>query len=129
MNQSAERVVATSTALGAIARLVEKCGPMMFFQSGGCCDGSLPMCFEDGEFVIGVHDVLLGYVGGCPYYIDGRQYEAWKNTQLILDVGDGAPEGFSLPAGTDTHFIIRSKVFRHNEGNSPVVVPQDPIPG
>ena len=112
MNQSSQGVVATSAALDAIARLVEQRGPIMFFQSGGCCDGSLPMCFEDGEFVIGVHDVLLGRVGGWPFYIDGRQYELWKHTQLILDVGDGAPEGFSLPAGAaEAHFVIRSKVF------------------
>ncbi len=119
MNQSVQRVVATPTALGAIADLVEQRGPVMFFQSGGCCDGSLPICFEDGELVIGVHDVLLGHVGGCPFYIDARQYEVWKHTQLILDVGDGAPEGFSLPAGPDAHFIIRSKVFGSH----------DPTPG
>jgi len=89
-------VVATPAALDAIARLVAERGPVMFFQSGGCCDGSLPMCFHDGEFIIGDHDVLLGEVGGCPFYMDGRQYEVWKHTQLILDVGEGAPEGFSL---------------------------------
>jgi hypothetical protein len=83
----------------------------MFFQSGGCCDGSLPMCFADGEFVIGSHDVLLGEVGGCPFYIDARQYRVWKHTQLILDVGIGEPEGFSLAAGEDRHFIVLSKVF------------------
>ena len=87
----------------------------MLFQSGGCCDGSLPLCFDDGELVIGDRDVLLGTVGGCPFYIDGRQYEVWKHTQLILDVGEGAPEGFSLPAGQDAHFVIRSRVFGPRE--------------
>ena len=105
------RVVATPAALEAIAQLVVERGPVMFFQSGGCCDGSLPMCFADGELVIGSHDVLLGEVGGCPFYIDARQYQVWKHTQLILDVGIGEPEGFSLAAGEDRHFIIRSKVF------------------
>jgi hypothetical protein len=105
------RVVATSAALEAIAQLVAESGPFMFFQSGGCCDGSLPMCFADGEFVIGSHDVLLGEVGGCPFYIDARQYQVWKHTQLILDVGIGEPEGFSLAAGEDRHFIVLSKVF------------------
>ena len=105
------RVVATPAALEAIAQLVAERGPVMFFQSGGCCDGSLPMCFTDGEFVIGSHDVLLGEVGGCPFYIDARQHQVWKHTQLILDVGIGEPEGFSLAAGEDRHFIIRSKVF------------------
>ena len=77
-------VMATPAALAAIGDLVERRGPVMFFQSGGCCDGSLPMCFDEGELVIGDHDVLLGTVGGCPFYIDHRQYEAWKHTQLIL---------------------------------------------
>jgi uncharacterized protein (DUF779 family) len=116
MNQSVEGVVATSAALDAIAHLVRQRGPVMFFQSGGCCDGSLPMCFDGGEFVIGAHDVLLGRVGGCPFYIDGRQYQVWKHTQLVLDVSDGAPEGFSLPAGADAHFVIRSRVFNSDHG-------------
>ena len=108
-------VIATPVALAAVADLVEDRGPVMFFQSGGCCDGSLPMCFNDGEFVVGDHDVLLGHVGGCPFYIDHRQYEAWKHTQLILDVGEGDPEGFSLAAGANKHFVIRSRVLRAGE--------------
>ena len=103
-------VVATPAALEAIGRLVADRGPVMFFQSGGCCDGSLPMCFEDGEFLVGAHDVLLGAVGGMPFYIDHRQYEVWKHTQLILDVGEGEPEGFSLAAGEGRHFVTRSRV-------------------
>jgi len=103
-------VVATPAALEAIARLVAERGRVMFFQSGGCCDGSLPMCFDEGEFIIADHDVLLGEVGGCPFYIDFRQYEVWKHTQLILDVGEGEPEGFSLAAGDGKHFITRSRV-------------------
>ncbi len=105
------RVVATPAALEAIDRVVAERGPIMFFQSGGCCDGSLPMCFDDGEFTIGSHDVRLGSVGGCPFYIDHRQFGAWARTQLILDVGVGEPEGFSLAAGEDLHFIVRSRVF------------------
>jgi uncharacterized protein (DUF779 family) len=105
------RVIATQAALEAITRLVAERGPIMFFQSGGCCDGSLPMCFGDGEFRIGNHDVLLGEVGGCPFYIDARQYQVWKHTQLILDLGIGEPEGFSIAAGEDKHFITRSRVF------------------
>ena len=90
----------------------------MFFQSGGCCDGSLPMCFSDGEFIVSDHDVLLGRVGASPFYIDHRQYEAWKHTQLILDVGEGDPEGFSLGAGGNKHFIIRSRVLSEGENLS-----------
>ena len=103
-------VVATPAALEAIARLKEQRGPLMFFQSGGCCDGSLPICFDEGELVVGDNDVLLGYIGGCPVYIDCRQYEVWRHTQLIIDVGEGEPEGFSLPAGPDGHFTTRSRV-------------------
>ncbi len=110
-----DRVVATPAALEAIAQLVAERGPVMFFQSGGCCDGSMPMCFADREFVIGSHDVLLGEVGGSPFYIDARQFKVWKHTQLILDVSIGEPEGFSLAAGVDRHFIIRSKVFNADD--------------
>ncbi|MGD9806993.1 MAG: DUF779 domain-containing protein [Deferribacterales bacterium] len=103
-------VIATKEALEAIERLKEEHGHIMFFQSGGCCDGSLPMCFGKDEFIVGDNDVMLGELGGSPFYIDFRQYEVWKHTQLILDVGEGAPEGFSLPAGEDSHFITRSRV-------------------
>ena len=107
---AAPAVIATPAALEAIASLVAARGPIMFFQSGGCCDGSLPMCFADGELVVGEHDVLLGVLGGAPFYIDHRQHAAWKHTQLILDVAGGEPEGFSLAAGPDQHFITRSGV-------------------
>ena len=111
-------VVATPAALAAVAHLVAERGPVMFFQSGGCCDGSLPICFDDGEFLIGDHDVLLGELGGCPFYIDGRQYELWKHTQLILDVGEGAPE--VLAAGRRRrHFITRSRVCWSGETGEP----------
>ena len=108
-------VTATPAALVAVADLAARRGPLMFFQSGGCCDGSLPMCFDDGELLIGDHDVLLGTVGGYPFYIDHRQHEAWKHTQLILDIGSGEPEGFSLPAGEGRHFVVRSRVFDEAE--------------
>jgi len=117
-------VVATPAALEAIAHLVAERGPVMFFQSGGCCDGSLPMCFAEGEFVIGEHDVLLGEVGSSPFYIDFRQYEVWKHTQLILDVGEGEPEGFSLAAGDGKHFLTRSRVCAC-EPAEPAARPED----
>ena len=100
----------TPAALDAIAHLVSDGGPVMFFQSGGCCDGSVPMCFRVGEFKIGDHDVLMGVVGESEFYIDHRQYEVWKATRLTLDVADGEPEGFSLPAGRGRHFVTRSRV-------------------
>lgn len=107
---AAPPVIATPAALEAIARLVAARGPIMFFQSGGCCDGSLPMCFAGGELAVGERDVLLGVLGGAPFYIDHRQHEAWKHMQLILDVAEGEPEGISLAAGPDRHFITRSRV-------------------
>lgn len=103
-------VIATPQALAAMADLVKNHGKILFYQSGGCCDGSLPMCFVEGDFIIAEQDVLLGEPGGCAFYIDFRQYEVWKHTQLILGVGEGEPEGFSLPAGKGHHFITQSRV-------------------
>jgi uncharacterized protein len=108
-------VIATPAALDSIGRLVAERGQIMFFQSGGCCDGSRPMCFDRGELIISDHDVLLGTVGSSPFYIDGRQYEVWRHTQLILDVSDGSPEGFSLAAGEEEHFITRSRLLSPSE--------------
>jgi len=80
----------------------------MFIQSGGCCAGSTPMCYADGEFLIGDIDVRLGDIDGCPFYIDRRLDEAWHQQQFILDVAAGDPEDFSLPAGDNLHFVTRS---------------------
>ena len=110
-----DRVTATPAALTALARLHEQRGAVILYQSGGCCDGSLPVCLEQGDLRIGDGDVLLGSVGGCPVYIDDRQYAVWKHTQLIIDVGQGEPEGFSLLAGDDQHFVTRSRVFSAGE--------------
>lgn len=112
---SPARVVATQAAIEAIANLVSERGRLMFFQSGGCCDGSLPICFDLGEFVLSDHDVLLGNVGSCPFYIDHRQFEAWQHTQLILDVSEGLPEGFSLSAGPNHHFVTHARVYGPEE--------------
>jgi uncharacterized protein len=109
------RVVATPAALQAIARLQAARGPVIFFQSGGCCDGSLPMCFVEGQLAISPRDVLLGEPGRCPFYIDHRQFEVVRHTQLVLDVAPGAPEGFSLAAENDAHFVIRSRLFTGEE--------------
>jgi uncharacterized protein (DUF779 family) len=106
------RVIASPAALVAVARLVGDGGPVLFFISGGCCDGSTPMCFREGEFKIGEHDALVGRVLGCPVYIDARQARAWGDAPLVLDVGAGEPEGFSLPAGVDGHFVIRPPTTR-----------------
>jgi uncharacterized protein (DUF779 family) len=82
----------------------------MFHQSGGCCDGSAPMCFPAGEFKLGARDVLLGELEGCPFYIGGDQWELWQHTRLLIDVVAGRGAGFSLEAPTGQRFITRSEI-------------------
>jgi uncharacterized protein (DUF779 family) len=103
-------VTATDAALALIGKLKAAHGPLMFHQSGGCCDGSAPMCYTEGEFKLGAHDVKLGEVGGCGYWIGGDQYERWKHTDLVLDVVKGRGAGFSLEAPEGVRFLIRSEV-------------------
>jgi len=104
------RIAATPAALKLIAELTARHGPLMFHQSGGCCDGSAPMCYPKGEFKIGARDVLLGEVGGAPFYIGGDQFERWQHTRLTLDVVPGRGSGFSLEAPEGVRFVIRSDV-------------------
>jgi uncharacterized protein (DUF779 family) len=109
------RVIATEKALELIARLQQQYGPLMFHQSGGCCDGSQPMCFAAGEFKTGNSDVLLGEVAGCPFYMNRDQFEYWKHTQLILDVTAGRGSSFSLEIPLGVRFLTRSRVFSDQE--------------
>jgi hypothetical protein len=102
------RVVATESAVTEIRRLRDEHGPLMFFQSGGCCDGSSPMCFPDGELLLGPNDLLLGEVDGCPFYIDSEQYERWSRPTLVLDIGPGAGSGMSLEGADDLHFNVNA---------------------
>jgi uncharacterized protein (DUF779 family) len=103
------RITATPAARAAIARhRAARGAPVMFVQSGGCCAGSTPMCFPLGEFILGDVDVLLGDVDGCPFYIDRRLDEAWHQDVFLLDVEEGEPEDFSLPAGDNLHFVTLS---------------------
>ena len=109
MPQTPARVTATPAAREAITHLrAARGGPVMFIQSGGCCAGSTPMCYPAGEFITGDTDVLLGEIDGCPFYIDQRLDAAWRQDEFILDIEAGQPEGFSLPAGPDLHFVTRS---------------------
>ncbi|MFS0919764.1 DUF779 domain-containing protein [Brevibacillus sp. 179-C 1.1 NHS] len=110
MNQH-EKVLATDAALALIERLRTKHGDLMFHQSGGCCDGSSPMCYPLGEFLVGDQDVLLGEIGGCPFYMGKAQYEYWKHTQLIIDVVTGRGGMFSLEGPEGLRFLTRSRVF------------------
>lgn len=109
------QVTATPAAFVLIERLKTKHGELMFHQSGGCCDGSSPMCYPRGEFLVGDSDVLLGEVGGTPFYMSRSQFEYWKHTQLTLDVVQGRGGMFSLEGPEGVRFLIRSKVFSDEE--------------
>ena len=109
------RVDITGAAAAVLRQLVAQHGPLLFHQSGGCCDGSAPMCFPRGEFHVGERDVLLGELEGTPFYIGGRQYEAWRHTQLLIDVVPGCGSGFSLEAPLGVRFLTRSRVFDERE--------------
>lgn len=108
---AAEKVLATDAALKLIERLQAKYGKLMFHQSGGCCDGSSPMCYPQGEFLVGDQDVLLGEIGGCPFYMGKAQFEYWKHTQLIIDVVEGRGGMFSLEGPEGVRFLTRSRLF------------------
>lgn len=110
-----QQVTATDQAIALIKRLVEKHGPVMFHQSGGCCDGSAPMCYTQGELMVGDQDQLLGYIGGMPFYISKPQFEYWKHTQLIIDVVSGRGGMFSLEGSEGLRFLTRSRVFTDDE--------------
>ena len=101
-------VSATPAALALLAEIVAEHGAVMFHQSGGCCDGSSPMCYPQGEFRLGAQDVLLGEIGGMPFYISGRQYEVWQHTDLLIDVVPGRGGMFSLDNGRERRFLTRS---------------------
>ena len=104
----APRIVATEAAVAEIRRLRAEHGPLEFFQSGGCCDGSSPMCFPAGEFRVGSNDLLVGEVDGCPFYVDADQYQRWGRPAFLLDVGPGAGSGMSLEGLHDVHFMVGS---------------------
>jgi uncharacterized protein len=110
-----DRVNATPEALALIATLEDRYGPLLFHQSGGCCDGSAPMCYPAGEFRIGAADVMLGTIGGAPFYISGAQFEYWQHTHLMIDVVPGRGAGFSVEAPEGVRFLTRSRVFTDEE--------------
>ena len=115
MAQAPLQVTATEATLDLLGRIVALHGPVMFHQSGGCCDGSAPMCYPAGEFLIGDQDKLLGYIGGMPFYISASQFEYWKHTQLIIDVVPGRGGMFSLEGSLGLRFLTRSQLFTDDE--------------
>lgn len=109
------RVIATQAARDLIADIRKEYPDILFHQSGGCCDGSSPMCYPAAEFRIGDHDVCLGEVDGVPVYISSGQFEAWRHTQLILDVVPGRGGMFSLDNGRELRFLSRARMFSAEE--------------
>ena len=105
----------TPEAATVLRRLAAEHGPLLFHQSGGCCDGSSPMCYPAREFRVGQRDVMLGEVEGVPVYIGALQYELWRHTQLLIDVVPGRGAGFSLEAPLGVRFLTRSRVFDPGE--------------
>ncbi len=110
-----ERVEITGQAAEMLERLKRQHGPLLFHQSGGCCDGSAPMCFPVGDFRVGPQDVHLGAIGGCDFYIGAAQFEYWEHTKLVIDVVPGRGSGFSVEAPEGVRFLTRSRVFTDDE--------------
>jgi len=109
------QVLATPSALALIEKLKSEHGALMFHQSGGCCDGSSPMCFPRGELFVGDNDVQLGEIGDTPFYMSRSQFDYWKHTQLTVDVVPGRGGMFSLEGSDGVRFLIRSRIFTNDE--------------
>jgi hypothetical protein len=120
MSQPTHRVAVTGEAAELLRRLTEAHGPLMFHQSGGCCDGSSPMCYPDGEFLTGAADIHLGDLDiglerPVPVWMSRAQFEYWSHTHLTIDVVDGRGAGFSLEAPHGKRFLVRSRLFTDEE--------------
>ena len=109
------RVVATDAALALIREIQADYPEILFHQSGGCCDGSSPMCYPADDYIVGDRDVKLGEIGGVPVYISESQFDVWKHTQLIIDVVPGRGGMFSLDNGREKRFLTRSRLFGGGE--------------
>lgn len=122
-----DRVLVTPEAVKIIGQLRKEHGELMFHQSGGCCDGSQPMCFEKGEFKVGSNDVYLGDIDGCGFFMGTDQFEYWKHTQLTVDITLGRGSSFSLEIPLGLRFIIRSRLFTDEEINklAPVITGEE----
>ena len=109
------RVVATDAALAFIREIQADHPEILFHQSGGCCDGSSPMCYPADDYIVGDRDVKLGEIGGVPVYISESQFAVWQHTQLIIDVVPGRGGMFSLDNGREKRFLTRSRLFGGGE--------------
>lgn len=112
------RVLVTPEAVKIIRQLRQQHGELMFHQSGGCCDGSQPMCFGKNEFKVGSNDVYLGDIDGCGFFMSNSQFEYWKHTQLTIDIVPGRGSSFSLEIPLGLRFIVRSRLFTDEELNN-----------
>jgi uncharacterized protein len=129
------RALVTRAAADLLSTLQGRHGALMFHQSGGCCDGSSPMCYPDGDFLVGDRDVLLALLDvstdkqpdGVPVWISGPQFEAWKHTQLVIDLVPGRGGGFSLEAPEGVRFLSRGRAFTEDENQQLSAVP--PVTG
>ena len=110
-----ERIKITTEAVKIIEQLRNRHGELMFHQSGGCCDGSSPMCMEKGELMLNETDIWLGTVSGCEFYMSQDQFAYWKHTQLTIDVTPGRGASFSLEIPLGVRFIIKSRMFTEKE--------------
>jgi uncharacterized protein len=110
-----QRVTVTPSALELIGKLKAEHGEILFHQSGGCCDGSAPMCFPVHEFMVGGSDVKLGEIGGVPFYMTESQFEYWQHTQLIIDAVPGNGGMFSLERPSGLRFLTRSRLYSDEE--------------
>jgi uncharacterized protein (DUF779 family) len=111
------RVIATPKAEELIRRLIDAFGPLIFHQSGGCCEGTAPMCFRQSDFRVGANDVFLGTIGGCPFYIGASTFRYFASSQLVIDVTTGGGDSFSLEAPEGVRFVTRSRLFTDQESN------------
>jgi uncharacterized protein (DUF779 family) len=117
------RVEVTDEAADMLRRLTGRHGPLMFHQSGGCCDGSSPMCFPDGDFITSEADILLGNLEiglekAVPFWMSVSQYEYWKHTHLTVDIVPGRGSGFSVEAPEGFRFLIRSRLMSDVESEA-----------
>ena len=117
-NSAVSRVSATPAALALIEQIKAQHGALLFHQSGGCCDGSAPMCFPANEFLVGDVDVKLGEIGGVPFYMSESQFAYWEHTHLIIDAITGSGGMFSLERPTGLRFLTRSRLFTDEESRA-----------
>jgi uncharacterized protein (DUF779 family) len=113
-----ERVSVTEKAMAVIDQLREQHGDLMFHQSGGCCDGSTPMCFAKGDFLLGSRDLCLGEIYGCGFYMASDQFEYYKNMHITVDVSPGRGSSFSLEIPLGVRFMAISRLFTEEEASN-----------